>query len=307
MSKNVNVNYTNLQQAGLQVDKTTNPTNGMQMKIAGINKSDQVDVTLNLSSEGKLIAENQGYLKQAGETHVREVWENQQEMKTIIRTNSTGNYSITETLRMDEPETYEKWKELASDLGTLLGKYLDGDESVKDELEKVTSKEVEVLMEWYERRCMATGTFKNPVNREFGSIIALEGYLSNCEHDTSINTYGGKELDYRESMWRFNSKFNVLLSKEALNIVKGLADFNNKSDKEKKQIASFVNRMEKSVEELRNIEKRYEGDLKYLRFGVKFDENGELTYHANYRDCEDEEGIMASSAEELLELLNSKK
>ena len=44
----------------------------------------------------------------------------------------------------------------------------------------------------------------------------------------------------------------------------------------------------------------------YLRFGVKFDEDYNATYHANYAGCENEDGIMGYTPQELLEKLMKK-
>lgn len=308
MSKNLTINYTNLNIPNMQsIRKAENQITGINNKKDSSAKEEQQGVSVNLSSVGSLKAENnRKQLKKAGETQTRETWENQQYMKNSMRSSATGYFDLIETLRIDEPETYEKYEKIAGYSGELLNKYLGGDESVKEELQKATSERVAMMWDWYERRCMSTGWFQNPVEKEFGSIIALEKSLSDSEHDTSINTYGGNELDDRESMWRFDSKFNILLSKQMLDVVKGLAEFGKKSDEEKKQIASFVDRMEKAVGELRDIEKQYDGNLTYLRFGVKFDEKGDVTYHANYKGCEDKEGIQANTAEDLLNLLKEK-
>ena len=56
---------------------------------------------------------------------------------------------------------------------------------------------------------------RNVMRRDYASIATFESYLSNENHDTSINVYGGEEIDARESMWRFNSKFNVFISKDS--------------------------------------------------------------------------------------------
>ena len=54
-------------------------------------------------------------------------------------------------------------------------------------------------------------------------------------------------------------------------------------------------------------EKEYEGNLEFLCFGVKLWDDGKVTYHANYKDCENDDGIMADSADELLEKLMSEQ
>lgn len=56
---------------------------------------------------------------------------------------------------------------------------------------------------------------------------------------------------------------------------------------------------------MKEAEKNYEGTHKALRFGVMLDDSGNVTFHANYSGCEDENGIMANSAEELLEKLRA--
>lgn len=305
MSKNINVNYTNLHPVELNAGKTVNQAKGTQMKVSGLDKKNSSDITADLSYEGKLRAENTGYIKHAREISVRESSENKQNIKTIMRTDAVGNYDFMESLRLDEPETYEKChKAIVESL--ILYERLQNGEDVYDEYIKAKREGLFLAEDWRERN-MTTGRFVNPANSKFASIIALEGSLSNGEDDISINAYGGKEIDARESMWRYGAKYNVLLSQQMLNIVDGLATFSDKDDDEKKQIILLVDKIDKSVDELRNIEEKYDGNLKSLQFGVTFDEMGNVTYHADYRDCENEDGIKANSVDELLQLLTQKK
>ena len=60
------------------------------------------------------------------------------------------------------------------------------------------------------------------------------------------------------------------------------------------------------VKKMKEAERNYEGNLEELQFGVKLWKNGDVTYHANYKGCkEGKNGIIASSAEELLQKLMS--
>ena len=57
---------------------------------------------------------------------------------------------------------------------------------------------------------------------------------------------------------------------------------------------------------MKRAEKEYEGNFEWLRFGVKLWDDGRVTYHANYKGCKEKDGIMADSADELLEKLMNK-
>ena len=66
---------------------------------------------------------------------------------------------------------------------------------------------------------------------------------------------------------------------------------------------SMMKKIDASIKEMKKAEKEYEGNHEWLRFGVKFWEDGKVTYHANYKGCKDKDGIMADSTDELLKKL----
>ena len=65
----------------------------------------------------------------------------------------------------------------------------------------------------------------------------------------------------------------------------------------------MMKKIDASIKEMKKAEKEYEGNHEWLRFGVKFWEDGKVTYHANYKGCKDKDGIMADSTDELLKKL----
>ena len=166
--------------------------------------------------------------------------------------------------------------------------------------DKAISEEHKIYFDWYRRRCLSGGTFKNPVNVQFTALNTMETMYSDSEHDISFNYYG-RVSDPRDSMWRYNSKFNVLISADMFNRTKLLDNLGAASDKDRKDLYDMLETIDKSVREMKQAEKDYEGDLEYLRFGVKLWDDGKVTYHANYKDCENDDGIMADSIDELFE------
>jgi hypothetical protein len=97
-------------------------------------------------------------------------------------------------------------------------------------------------------------------------------------------------------MWRFSTKFNVMISTDALNII---------ANGESKWADSVMKDINKAVGNMKQIEKAYEGNAVYLRFGARIADDGSITYHANFKDCEDKYGISANDPQELLEKLMS--
>ena len=280
-----------------------------QLKLSGIEKEkvdDSNSVVLDLSHEGKLMAENNmRHAKEAGTTSIREEWENHTtEIKMRERTNTTGNFDILETFRLDEPETYAKWTELYNKAWSLFDARLTS-EDAKLAHDKASMEEHRVMDDWYYRRCLATGTFKNPVNVQFTALNTLETMYSDSDHEVSFNYYG-QVSDPRDSMWRYKSKFNVLISAGMFNNIKLLDNLDTASEKDQKKLYDMMEKIDKSAKEMKQAEKDYEDDLECLRFGVKLWDDEKVTYHANYKNCENDDGIMADSIDELLEKLMSK-
>ncbi len=85
-----------------------------------------------------------------------------------------------------------------------------------------------------------------------------------------------------------------------------IRNFDTRSKEKQEDLQSKFEKIDRAVNEMKQIEKEYEGDYVYLRFGVKFDEDYNVTYHANYSGCENEQGIMGYTPQELLEQLMKK-
>ena len=49
------------------------------------------------------------------------------------------------------------------------------------------------------------------------------------------------------------------------------------------------------VDKLKETETNYEGTHMFLRFGAIIDDDGNVSYHANYTGCENKNGIKAEA------------
>lgn len=249
--------------------------------------------------------------KISGQTSKREAWES--DSKSMVNSSRydhhSGEHTIDYMLEMDEPDTFAKCHELHSKAEAAFHKEVNGliveDRSFKNkEAWDLFYEEYNLRKDWFERKCMNTGTFVDPISDKANIINGLEKKYSDT-HDLSINIYGTDgqdEIDGRQnqfsgaSLWRYSTKFNLLMSADML---KQLAEG---SDDEKQHLLDIL---DDSINKLKEVEKNYDGDKIFLRFGVKFHSNGNISYHANYKDCEDPYGIQANSADELLEKLMS--
>ena len=270
---------------------------------------------VDISKEGREKLENSiGQTKKAGVTSTRELWENNAaELKRSALYNSDGSYNLLEVMRLDEPDTYANYMEQISKLSALAPSVFPPDNppagATEEEIAAYKQAESEasrISWDWFERRCMSTGQFQVPRTGRGAALDSLEAKYSTEGHDTSFNYYTPGKQDGRDSLWRFCSKFNVLLTSE---MYKSLDRFGNisTSSKDKSAVSDLLERIDKAVKEMKNAEKQYEGNLQGLQFGVKLWEDGKVTYHARYAGCGNEEGIMADSAEELLEMLMNKE
>ncbi len=152
---------------------------------------------------------------------------------------------------------------------------------------------------------MSTGDYISPVSQQSKIIENFEEKYSDGFHDFSLNFYGkegqdeeaGRKNQFNSfSLWRYSTKFNMLLSTDML---KQLSEGRTKEQEQ------LYEKIDEAVNIMKDAEKQYEGDKIFLRFGVKFHTDGNVTYHANYKDCEDSYGIQANSADELLKKLMS--
>lgn len=309
MSNSINVNLLKNENLKTNVLNSNKLFSQAEVAIGEKEKSNTDDaVAVNISRESQLKYENNSVnVKKRGVTSARELWENDTvNYKRDSRKDFYGNYDILESLRLDEPETYDKYMELHNAYCDLRHAYEGCSEQSEEFLEiaKAACKASDVISEWRERRCMSTGRFKNPVTGSFSRVNNLEQIYSDATHDTSFNYYGKNSDGYRSSLWRYNSKFNVLLTTDMLKSLENYGKSSNKKDKEKYD--SMMGKIDNAVNEMKRAEKEYEGNFEWLRFGVKFWDDGRVTYHANYKGCKEKDGIMADSADELLEKLMNK-
>lgn len=282
-------------------------------RSVNINLQDTVDLSKEALLRAKSLEEQKKNEKKSGVTSAREIWEDDaMKIKHSDRYDCFGNDNIMYIFRMDEPETYAKCQSTyAKKNECIITKEENGliqydFESQKDLSIKYSLEAAHIFKDWYDRRILTQGE-SGPVSGQKNIIERLEDKYSKGLHDFSINFYGiegedeiqGRKNQFaKESLWRYSTKFNMLLSADML---KQLAD-NNNDDKD-----NFLKRIDKAVSDMKEAERQYSGTKVALRFGVKFHEDGSTTYHANYLDCEDSYGIQANSSEELLEMLMSDK
>lgn len=209
-------------------------------------------------------------------------------------------------MRLDEPDTYAKFMELLKEAMALF----PSDNATEKEIMafKIAYNKASIIeSDWFQRRCMSTGWFQIPRLGGRAALDSLEAKYSTEGHDTSFNYYlpGEEANNSKGSLWRFCSRFNVLLSPE---MYKSLAKFGNinSSSKDNSTVSALLERIDEAVKEMKNVEKRYEGNSYGLQFGVKFWDDGKVTFHARWAGSGDRDGIMADSAEELLEMLMGK-
>ena len=258
---------------------------------------------VDISEEGKKKLENStGSTKKAGETSAREAWEsNAAEFKRSSLYRSDGTIRLDELMRLDEPDTYAEWRELCNKAKALF----PSDNATEEEIAAFRSavrEEGLVWKDWHDRRCMSTGRFQAPRTGRGEALDSLEAKYSTEGHDTSFNYYTPGKQDGRDSLWRFCSKFNVLLTSEMYKSLDRFGNINT-SSKDKSAVSALLEKIDRAVKEMKNAEKQYEGNLQGLQFGVKLWDDGKVTFHARYSGCGSEEGIMADSAEELLDKL----
>lgn len=169
------------------------------------------------------------------------------------------------------------------------------------------AKGFRMFHDWYDKNCFNNeGKPINPVTGKITLISELETKYSDGIHDVSFNIYHESLSDKDNSLWRFGMKFNVLLSADMLQEMELITNFDSLSGEQQEDIRSKFDKIDSAVNEMKQIEKDYEGDYVYLRFGVKFNEDYNVTYHANYSGCENEQGIMGYTSQELLEQLMGK-
>ncbi len=267
-------------------------------------KKKNEDYIIDISIEGKQKAEKINSSKTKGVTSARETWEvSLKNLKT--ESQLTGPYAnLCEVMRIDEPETYEKYIEAhGKKLETLkhtengLTNYttVRTRDDLTEEGKYYEDECYNIFNEWFNRRYLAN-------HHNLGDIFSqkieeLNHKFSDSIHNVVFNIYGGNN-PIAESLWRYNSKFNVLISKSMFDIL-----LEGDSEENDKLISSLTD----SIGQMKEIELNYEGNLSWLRFGVKLHDDGKITYHANFEGCKNKDGIMADSSKKVLEELNKFK
>lgn len=302
MSNNININANFLKVTDSKTQGIISYKKENNVKVAGTesgNKSEKTakDTILNISQESRLksayYAESKKNIKKSGITSAREAWENDAvELKQDARGNR-GNVGpdYEEIMRIESPEMYAKYQEFFQKAV----EYGFNSEKGEDFLRKSSSVVCDFMI-------LRASKNHNLQKRQYATLDALDAIYSDETHDTSFNYYSEGILDEKSSLWRFKSKFNVLLTVDMLETL--ATSGKDKEAQEKRE--SLFGKIHSAVTKMKEAEKNYEGDLTYLRFGVKLWDDGNVTYHANYKGCEEKEGITANSAEELLEKLMSK-
>lgn len=298
--KNFNIHY----------DKEKNIQFEEPLKIT----NNSVGAIMNISAEGRLKSQNQqrpeGPLKKAGTTSERSQFEDDGlDSRNFVRVNTGGKWdwcdgmNIYETMKMDEPDTYVKYMELRNKSIECGGW---GENRTKESLE-YKMEATKVYWDWYERRCIgADGYARNPVGGQRTALLALQEQHSDSKHDTTFGIYNEKFPDVDSELWKIRTKFNVLLPSNLLKALGKLENVDKLSDSEKQDLNTKLEKVNSVVDKLKETEINYEGTHVFLRFGAIIDDDGNVTYHANYTGCENKNGIRAESTEELLKMLMEK-
>ena len=314
MSNNISINMNQTVFPQLQTNSSINNNEFAHLKVTGFEKEKkQSGVEVTISQEGRWKSENNSHeIKKAGVTSKRETWENNSaELKKDAGRAAGSKFNGLESMRTDEPDTYAKFQGVIDKVCEIRQKWdsFSADEATEEEIKKYESlcrESTAIVADWYERKCMATGKFQDPARGKNAIWDSLEAMYSTKEHETSFNFYGSDGSD-KNSLWRFHSKFNVLISTEMLKSLDKLKDLNKLSEKDRDEVSSLLGKIDMAIHEMQEAERQYEGNLEWLQFGVKLWDNGNVTYHAYYKNCENEDGIMANSAQELLEMLMKKE
>ena len=305
MSYRINSNQTFLKEMSISAKENIGYAKKTDWKISGIENEqcdNSTDTILNISNAGKERALNNRdkTTKKAGVTSAREQFEvialnNRRDISGRKREGllNVGTDTVEEWMRLDEPETYAEFYKLIRTSG--------------EDREENLGKGFRLFHDWMRRKCFNdNGESINPVTGKTTLINQLEEKYSNGIHDVSFNISHESLSDEENSLWRFGTKFNVLLSADMLQEMEVIKNFDTLSKEQQEDLQSKFDKIDQAVNEMKQIEIDYEGDYVYLRFGVKFDEDYNVTYHANYSGCVNEQGIMGYTPQELLEQLITK-
>lgn len=272
---------------------------------------------VNLSEEG-IERNKNNFKKKKGSHSLHEDWEESSAIYKKDRRDEFGNIDLIETMRLDEPETYTKIEELVEELyetyaqkiydeeGNVIGHHVICESPTKwsdlsQEQKDLTLQISALERDWFERRCMKTGWFRNPVEESYAAMEAIEDTYSAWTHQLSINYYNDDNSNnaghnYRESMWKYNTKYALLLT---TNMMKTIPQYNEK------EMHELIKRIDKAVQDMEQIDIDYEGNLEYMQYGVKLHDDGTQTYHANVGYNKKTYEVQADTPEELLKKLTN--
>ncbi|SDB54836.1 hypothetical protein SAMN02910298_02804 [Pseudobutyrivibrio sp. YE44] len=307
MGNNItNVNLKRIEDATtINKDFKVNLQKNSQTKI---NQNNIIEDELTISSESrkKMERESNNY-KYSGATSIRDAWEDDGIItKNNIRKDVLGNTSLDEVMRLDEPETYAKYKELQAQVrdnvkkrnthqnGMLISYDFASMANFTDDEKKMLCDAGRIQWDWLQRKCMSGGIFSNPTTSQQDTLFKLESMYSNSIHDCSVDTYSSMN-DANTNLWRFKSKFNICIPADVLNEI-------TQNSAHGMELLSTISL---AFDNIKDVELQYEGALKFLRFGIKIGLNGDVTYHANYYKCPNKNGVESNTPAGLLEKLNN--
>ena len=177
----------------------------------------------------------------------------------------------------------------------------NSEEAQKREREYMSAAD-KIYYEWRNDKCIINGKIQGSSGRTMSTVEKLEDRFSTDGHDLSVNFYVPGENDQPSSiysgasLWRFSTKFNLLLSTGMIHTL----TYGSQDERQ-----SLMNRIDQSVQQMKEAEKESSGNHTYLRFGVKLYDDGRATFHANCKGCQDPYGISADNTDELLKQLMS--
>lgn len=314
----INAHDSNLFDSGMQLYEKKKEA---RAALGGTNRSFETPVcTLDISKEAMLKFQNQ---------ENDEDWEARKELRQkrklltsndVYRSGRVNSYAadcfnrlggFREVMRLDEPETYAACEELFHKAKEAVkieqgGGLVDyGDFEDSEEAQEYLNQEFRLQQDWFYRRCWKNGELYNPIMGQGPVFRELADTYKGVRFDVYSNHYSGSDSSLKIQ------DYNVLLSADMLKL---LLTADTMEDMTKEEAAERKNELQKRIDQavngMKEVAKQYErseGTLGHLRYGVKLWDDGTATYHASFVNSQCcEGGIVASSAEELLEMLLEK-
>lgn len=306
MGNSINFNSVSSRVENRGIQAVCKEENTLNLKISvGTEEQEEGtrDTIVSISREGRLKAANwkngEKKQKKAGVTSARELFENDTSRLRAEARGHRGNVGVDllEMMRLDEPESYAKFMELEQ-------KAFELDFFSEEAYVYHRRAIVEVECDWFYRRCFdSLGNLSYPTTGRYAVLDTLEKFYVEGQHETSFNYYAPEFSDDNSELWKYTSKFNVLLPIDMLNDLASVDNLKEAFKDKKNPAYGWLHKINQAVNDIKRVERDYEGDLDHVMLGVKFKNNGQATYHADYRGCKEEGGITADSADELLEKL----